>query len=206
MKIVYGTGNKEKLLQMEKIIKVNDFDVELFSLKDINFNEEIIEDGETFEENSKIKATALRNYCNKNNFNECIILTDDSGLCVDALNGAPGVYSARYAGDHAPQDVTLNKLMDNLKDFKGAEKRKASFTCVLTASLPDGTYIVSKGETHGHIKEQIGKLGGLTYEPVFVPEGFDKPISEMSIEEFKKLRNHRVIAMTEIFKKLKEII
>ena len=110
MKILYGTGNKEKLNQMNKIIKVNNFNAEIMSLKDIGFNEDIIENGETFEENSKIKAVAIRKFCEENNLHDVIIVTDDAGICVDSLNGRPGVYSARYAGDHAPQDITLNKL------------------------------------------------------------------------------------------------
>ena len=88
MKIIYGTGNKEKLKQVEEFFKDNNINVELLSLKDINFNGEIIENGETFEENSLIKAKAIKAFCNKNNINE-IILTDDAGLCVDALNGKP---------------------------------------------------------------------------------------------------------------------
>ena len=203
MKIIYGTGNVEKIKQMEKIIKINNFDVELLSIKDINFNEDIIEDGKTFEENSKIKADAIRKFCNSNGYGDYIIITDDAGLCVDKLNGAPGVYSARYAGDHAPQDVTLKKLLDNMKEYTNMEDRTAKFVCVLTASLPDNTYIVSRGETKGKIALSVRKYGGLTFEPIFIPDGFDKPLGEMNIEEFAKVKNHRDLAMIDIFEKLK---
>ena len=87
MKILFGTGNAGKLEQMKEIIKLNNFDVDIISLKDINFNEEIVEDGKTFEENSAIKAKAIKEFCTKNNIEERIILTDDSELCVDKLNG-----------------------------------------------------------------------------------------------------------------------
>lgn len=204
MKILYGTGNKEKLNQMDKIIKVNNFDAKIISLKDIGFDKDIVEDGETFEENSKIKAVAIREFCEKNNLHDVVIVTDDAGICVDALNGRPGVYSARYAGDHAPQDITLNKLLTEMKDVK-KENRTAEFVCVLTASLPNGEYLVSRGEVKGKVAEKHGKLGGLTYEPVFIPDGFDKPMSEMSLEEFAKVKNHRDIAMIDLFTKLQEM-
>lgn len=204
MKILYGTGNKEKLNQMNKIIQVNDFDAEIIGLKDIGFNKDIIEDGETFEENSKIKAVAIREFCEENNLHDFIIVTDDAGICVDALNGRPGVYSARYAGDHAPQDITLNKLLEEMKEVK-LDDRTAQFVCVLTASLPNGEYIVSRGETKGSVAIECGTLRGLTYEPVFIPQGFNKPMSEMSIEEFAKVKNHRDIAMINLFTQLQEM-
>lgn len=205
MKILYGTGNKEKIKQMNKIITVNNFDAEIMGLKDIGFDKDIIEDGETFEENSKIKAVAVREFCKKNNLNDVIIITDDTGMCVDQLDGRPGVYSARYAGDHAPQDITLNKLLNEMKEYTNMEDRGAEFVCVLTASLPNEEIIVSRGEIKGKVAINAGKLGGLTYEPVFIPDGFDKPMSEMSMEEFAKVKNHRDIAMINIFKKLQEM-
>ena len=202
--MLYGTGNKEKLNQMNKIIKVNNFNAEIMSLKDIGFNEDIIENGETFEENSKIKAVAIRKFCEENNLHDVIIVTDDAGICVDSLNGRPGVYSARYAGDHAPQDITLNKLLEEMKDVE-MENRNAEFVCVLTASLPNGEYIVSRGETKGKVATELGTLKGLTYEPAFIPEGFNKPMSEMSIEEFAQVKNHRDTAMIKLFTKLQEL-
>lgn len=204
MKILYGTGNKEKLNQMNKIIKVNNFNAEIMSLKDIGFNRDIVEDGETFEENSKIKAKAIREFCKENDLQDVIIITDDAGICVDALNGRPGVYSARYAGDHAPQDITLNKLLTEMKNVK-MENRNAEFVCVLTASLPNGEYIVSRGETKGKVAIELGTLRGLTYEPVFIPNGFNKPMSEMSLEEFAQVKNHRDTAMINLFTKLQEL-
>lgn len=205
MRILYGTGNKEKILQMKKIIQINGFDVEIIGLKDINFNKDIVEDGKTFEENSRIKAQAIRNFCNQNGYNDVVIITDDAGLCVDKLNGEPGVYSARYAGDHAPQKVVLEKLLNNMSDYKNESERSAQFVCVLTASLPNGEFIVSRGESKGIVAKQMGKLGGLTYEPIFVPVGFDKPLSEMSVEEFAEVKNHRDLAMIDMFNKLKSL-
>ena len=125
MKIIYGTGNKEKIRQVQDFLKAVNMKMDIVSLKDIGFTEDIEENGTTFEENSMIKAKAVKQYCDNKNIHE-IIVTDDSGLCVDSLNGAPGVYSARYAGDHAPQDVVLNKLLDEMKDVEEG-KRTAKF-------------------------------------------------------------------------------
>ena len=135
MKILFGTGNLAKLEQMKEIIKLNNFDVDIISLKDIDFNEDIVEDGKTFEENSEIKARAIKEFCKKNNIDDRIILTDDSGLCVDKLNGEPGVYTARYAGEHPTQIENITKLLDNMKQYTNMEDRTCKFVTVLTAIL-----------------------------------------------------------------------
>lgn len=202
MKIIYGTGNKEKIKQVQDYLKVTDLDIEIVSLKDIGFNEEIEETGSTFEENSMIKAKAIKSYCNKNNINE-IIVTDDAGLCVDALNGEPGVYSARYAGDHAPQEVAINKLLDNMKEIKG-EKRTATFVCVLTAILPNGEEIVVRGETKGLIAEKPGTMGKLTFGPIFIPEGFNCVMNDLKEEDLGT--THREKALIQLVDRLKEMI
>lgn len=198
MKIIYGTGNKEKLAEIKTLFANHKIETEILSLKDIRFNEEIDENGKTFEENSMIKVKAIKEFCNKNSINE-IIITDDAGLCVDALNGAPGVHSARYAGDHAPQEVTLNKLMNAMKDVP-EEKRTAHFVCVLTAMLQNGEIIVAKGITDGSIAMKIGTMGGLTYCPVFIPKGTNKVMNDLSDEE--KEQTHREKAFKKLIKKL----
>ncbi len=198
MKIIYGTSNVNKIAEIKKLFKNHKIEAEILSLKDIGFNTEIDENGTTFEENSLIKANAVKEFCNKNNINE-IIITDDAGLCVDGLNGRPGVHSARYAGDHAPQAVTLNKLMDEMKDIP-QEKRKAQFVCVLTALLPNGEKVVAKGITKGSIAEKIGTMGGLTFCPVFIPEGNTKVMNDLTDEE--KEHTHREKAFKELIKKL----
>lgn len=203
MQIIYGTGNIGKLNQVRSFFKINKVNMEILSLKDIGFSEDIVENGKTFEENSMIKAEAIKKFCDKKDIN-AIIITDDAGLCVDALNGEPGVYSARYAGDHAPQEKVLEKLLNNLKDIP-IEKRTAKFICVLTAILPNGEKIVSKGESEGYISEKIGPLGRLTYGPLFMPKGINKVMNEMSEEEVAKFHSHRQVALTNLIKKLKDI-
>lgn len=199
MKIIYGSSNKAKLQEVKDFFKNNNIDVEVLSLKDIDFNEEIEENGQTFEENSLIKANAIKEFCNKKQINE-IIITDDAGLCVDALGGRPGVYSARYAGDHASQEETLAKLLNEMKDIRD-ENRTAQFVCVLTAILKDGQVIVARGETKGKIAKKPGPMGKLTYGPVFIPDEFGKVMNELAPEQLK--HTHREKALQELLSKLK---
>lgn len=201
MKIIYGTGNKAKVNEVKSFLGYKNLDVEVISLKDIGFDEEIEENGDTFEENSLIKAKAIKKFCDKNNINE-IIITDDAGLCVDALNGAPGVHSARYAGDHAPQEITINKLLKEMANVE-KEKRTARFVCVLTAIMADGKTIVCKGTTEGSIAEKPGPMGKLTYGPIFIPKDFGKVMNELNEEEL--LVTHREKALNQLIEKLKEL-
>ena len=201
MKMIYGTSNLNKLEDIKSIIKAHNADIEAISLKDIGFSDEIIENGNTFEENSEIKARAVKKFCENNNIEYDIITTDDAGLCVDCLNGEPGVYSARYAGEHATQEEILNKLL-NAIEKTGDTKRKAKFVCVLTSFLKDGRKIVSKGECNGKIVKTVTKLGGLTYSPVFIPDGYEVPMSELNAEEYEKAHNHRDKAFVELLSQI----
>ena len=194
MKIIYGTSNKEKIAQVKDYLNYKNINIEIISLKDIGFNVDIKEDGTTFEENSLIKARAIKAFCDKNNIREAI-LTDDTGLCVDALNGEPGIYSARYAGDHASQMDCITKVLNKMKDIKD-ENRTAKFVCVLTLMMPDGTVKVAKGETLGRIVKTPGPLGKLTYGPIFIPDGFEKTMNELTEEELGE--THREKALKEL--------
>lgn len=199
MEIIYGTGNRAKVEAMKKILRENNYEMKLDTLKDIGFNEEIIEDGTTFEENSEIKARAIENYCKKNNIKNRIIITDDAGLCIDKLNGEPGIYTARYAGENPTQIENINKVLNNMKNYQDQEDRTATFVCVLTAIIIDtGEKIVARGECKGSIAKEHGKLGGLTYSPIFIPEGFTVPMSEMPEEKYAAVHNHRDLAMKKL--------
>ena len=203
MKMIYGTSNANKVKDIQAIIEANGEKWNVISLKDIGFSEEIEENGKTFEENSEIKAKAVKEFCDKNNIEYDIITTDDAGLCVDCLNGEPGVYSARYTGSHsASQEEILNKLLQNIEKT-GDRERKAKFVCVLTSFLKDGSEIVSKGECLGTIAQDIKKLGGLTFSPVFIPNGYNVPMSELSAEEYENAHNHRALAFLQLLDELK---
>ena len=200
MKIIYGSGNKAKIEKVVNFFKANKINIEVLSLKDIGFDREIIEDGKTFEENSLIKAKAIKEFCNEKNINE-IIVTDDAGLCVDALDGRPGVYSARYAGDHASQEETINKLLNELQDVP-QDKRTATFVCVLTCILKNGENFSVRGITKGSIAQRPGLMGKLTYGPIFVPEKFGKVMNELTQEELGE--THREKALKELVNKIEK--
>ena len=193
MKIIYGTTNLNKIKEMQALLKPYNF--ELLSLKDINFSEEIEENGTTFLENSLIKAKAILNFCQDNNL-KYPILTDDAGLCVKVLDNRPGVYTARYAGDHAKQEVVINKLLTELKDQKD---RSATFFCALTFIYQD-KIIQVEGYKEGKIATKIGKLGGFTFGPIFIPSGYQKPYNELT-----NFETHRHDAVNKLIKKLEEL-
>lgn len=199
MKVIFGTTNQGKIDQVKGFMEYKKIDMEFISLKDIGFNEDIIENGETIEENSLIKAKAIKEFCDKNNINE-VIVTDDAGLFVDALDGEPGVHTARYAGDHAPQIECINKLLTELKDVPD-EKRGATFACVLTAILRNGEVISCRGETRGKIVRVPGTMGKLTYGPVLQPDGLDRVINDLTEEELGL--THRDKAWLELVNKIK---
>ncbi|MCI8965284.1 MAG: non-canonical purine NTP pyrophosphatase [Clostridia bacterium] len=204
MKIIYGTTNNAKYIALKKIFKNLKIDVDIETLKDIGFEGEIIEDGKTFEENSEIKALAIKKFCDDKNIKGRIIITDDSGLCVDILNGEPGVYSARYASENATQEEILQKLLKNMEKEQDLDKRTANFVSVLTAILENGEKIVARGECLGRIATKYNMLGGLTYAPVFIPEGFSKPMVEMDEKEYAESHNHREKAVRILIEEFKK--
>ena len=180
-KIVLASNNSKKIKEIKDIL--NGLEYEVYSLNDMDINIDVEEDGITFEENSKKKATEIYSYLKKRGEDNFLVLADDSGLEVDSLNGAPGVYSARYAGEHGNDYKNNIKLLEEMKGFKG-DDRKARFVCVI--SLVD-----ENGETEG----------GFGYDPLFFYEGFNKTFGEASSEE-KNAISHRGNAL----KKLKEIL
>lgn len=205
MKIIYGTTNKGKVESIKKIVKAHRFDAEIYTNKDIGFDKEIVEDGKSFEENSEIKARAIEKFCKENNIIDKIIITDDAGLCIDKLNGAPGIYTARYARENPTQIENINKVLENLKAYPNKKDRSCRFVCVLTAILPTGEKLVSRGECKGTIALKHGRLGGITYGPIFIPDGFNKPMGDMDEKEYTSVHNHRDIAMSDIVAKLKKL-
>lgn len=161
--------------------------INLLSLYDIGFNEEIAETAVTIEGNALLKAKTIAGKFNTNCF------ADDSGLLVDALNGAPGVYSARYAGTQKNDRDNINKLLTELKDV---ENRKAHFKTVMALVL-DGKEFIFEGIVNGRITSDLHGSNGFGYDPVFMPDGFSKTFAEMSLEE-KNSISHRKIALKKL--------
>ena len=184
--VVLASRNRGKLRELERLLADELGDViVLKSLDDIGFGEEIEENGTTFAENALIKAGAVaaRGF---------IALADDSGLCVDALGGAPGVYSARYAGEHG-DDAANNALL--LENLKGQDDRSAAFVSVFACVFPDGSDpIVAKGCASGEILWAPRGDGGFGYDPLFYVASLGKTFAELTAEE-KNTISHRGIAV-----------
>lgn len=195
MKFVLASNNKKKIAELKAILSSLLPGCEVLSLKDIGYTAEIEENGQTFEENSLIKARVPASLGH-------IGVADDSGLCVDALDGAPGVYSARYSGggDQANIDKLLSEL-ENVPD----EKRGAKFVCVISAVFPDGKTVTARGEAHGVILRQRRGEDGFGYDPVFYSTDLQKTFAEAEGEEKNKV-SHRGRALAAFCEKLKGIL
>jgi XTP/dITP diphosphohydrolase len=189
MNIVLATRNKKKIEEIKKIFTPMGTASRIYTLDDFPAMEEVEEDGDTFEDNAVKKARYIAGATGMS------ALADDSGLEVDALNGAPGVYSARYAGEDADDRANNEKLLNALKDVPG-EKRGAQFVCCIA--------LVSKSETktfNGYVRGRIGTEprgdNGFGYDPIFYPEGSDKTFAEMSDKD-KNAISHRANALREL--------
>ena len=195
MKFVLASNNKKKIAELCTILSSLMPDCEVLSLSDIGYTDEIEETGDTFEENSKIKASvpASLGY---------IGVADDSGLCVDALDGAPGVHSARYSGGGDAENI--KKLLHELENVPD-EKRGAKFVCVMTAVFPDGKVISARGEAHGMILREKRGDDGFGYDPVFYSTDLNKTFAEALPDEKNKV-SHRGRALALFSAKLKGII
>lgn len=203
MKIVFATTSKRKLEDIKEVIKKNSFDIEVLTLEDIGWNlGEIEETGLTLEENSKIKALAAYNFCQQRGLNH-LIVADDSGLFVEALNGEPGVYTARYADSELEKDSSLpeyecaNKLLRNLAGFSN---RSAFYRCVVTAIYPDGEMLEETAITKGTIANEInGPIIKPYLYTVFIPQGYDKTFNNLTADELYS--TYRFFALESILKK-----
>ena len=180
MKIVFATNNTHKLDEIRKISKNQ---LEILSLTDINCHEDIPETGDTLQENALIKAQYVKDKFGLDSF------ADDTGLEVEALDNAPGIYSARFAGENCDSEDNMRKL---LHDLEGVENRKARFRTVI-ALLLNGEKHYFEGEITGEIIDAKRGNNGFGYDPIFMPNGYDKTFGELS-EEIKNKLSHRAIA------------
>ncbi len=185
-KLVFATNNLHKLKEVSAIL--ND-KIELLSLNDIHCHTDIPETADTLEGNAFLKAQFVHTHYGINCF------ADDTGLEVEALNGKPGVYSARYAGDAHNSEANMLKL---LQDMEGKENRKAQFRTVISLILNEDTYQF-EGIIKGRIIEEKRGLSGFGYDPVFIPEGYDKTFAELG-DDIKNKISHRAQAVDKLCK------
>ncbi|MDS0528523.1 XTP/dITP diphosphatase [Clostridium sp. SHJSY1] len=195
-KIVVASNNEHKISEIKQIL--NGLDFEIKSLKEEDIYIEVEEDGKTFEENAKKKATEIADFLNKRGEKNFVVLADDSGLEVEYLNGAPGIYSARYSGEHGNDEENNKKLLEELREVP-KEKRGAKFICAVALMCSDNIYIYVRGEVEGIIMEKLSGNEGFGYDPLFFYKPLNKTFSELTADEKNKI-SHRGVAL----KKLKE--
>ena len=192
-KIIFATGNKDKMREIREIMA--DCDVEITSMKEAGIDVDIVEDGTTFEENALIKARAIAVHT------DAIVLADDSGLEIDALNKEPGVYSARYMGEDTDYHIKNHSLIQRLEGVPD-EQRTARFVCAIAMAAPDGTVKTVQGTMEGRIGYEEKGENGFGYDPIFFLPEYGCTSAELSMEEKNKI-SHRGKALRAIKDELK---
>ena len=182
-KLFLATGNKKKIKEISEILE----GYEILSINDGYTIPDVVEDRDTFEGNSQKKALEIAKAVGMP------VIADDSGLCVEALGGAPGIYSARYSGENATDETNNIKL---IQELKGKEDKSAKFVCVITLAKPNGEYHSFRGEVEGIIVEKPGGTDGFGYDPHFYIEKYGKTFAE--IPEIKKEISHRAKALKKL--------
>jgi XTP/dITP diphosphohydrolase len=193
-KIIFATGNEGKMKEVRMILA--DLDAEILSLKEAGVTADVEENGTTFEENAVIKAREIMKVTNT------IVLADDSGLEVDALNKEPGIYSARYMGHDTSYHIKNQSLIDRLEGKEGKE-RSARFVCAIAAAFPDGRILTTRGTMEGQIGYEEHGDNGFGYDPIFYLPEYGCYSGELPLEEKNKL-SHRGKALRLMKEKLKK--
>ena len=197
-RIVFATGNAGKIREIREILA--DMSLEVVSMRDAGISADIEENGTTYEENALIKARAVAAFTGKDD----IVMADDSGLEIDYLDGEPGVYSARYLGETTPYSIKNRNLIERLAGVPD-EQRTARFVCAITAVLPDGRELVTRGTIEGRIGYEEKGKGGFGYDPIFQVPEFGKSTAELTEEE-KNAVSHRGRALRAMKEELKKYI
>ena len=196
MRIIFATGNEGKMREIRMIMA--DLGLEILSMKEAGLFADVDENGTTFEENAVIKEKAIAALCND------IVLADDSGLEVDALNKEPGVYSARYMGEDTSYRIKNANIIERLAGVP-EEERTARFVCAIAAVLPDGKVLECKAAMEGRIGYEERGENGFGYDPIFMLPEYGKSTAEISSEEKNEL-SHRGKALRMMKEKLQEVL
>ena len=202
MKIVFATGNKNKMKEIRKIL--GGLGMEIQSMAEVGVEGDVEENGSSFAENSMIKARAVAEELKAKGDLDSIVLADDSGLEVDYLNGEPGIYSARYMGHDTPYSEKNAAIIERLEGVKD-EDRTARFVCAIAAVLPDGKELSTLGKMEGRIGYKIAGENGFGYDPIFFLPEYGKTSAEISEDE-KNAISHRGKALRSMAELLGENI
>ena len=196
--LILGTRNQKKLAELQRILEATGVDVSVTGLSEYPDMPEVAETGATFTENALLKARAVVAYTG------IPAVGEDSGLCVDALNGMPGVLSARWAGRHGDDEANLRLVLAQLADV-AADRRSAHFACVAALVLPSGEEHITEGTVSGRINDAPRGTNGFGYDPIFVPVSSDLTTAEMS-EEAKDAISHRGRALRALAPVIAELL
>ena len=199
--IIFATGNKNKMIEIRMILA--DLGCKILSQKEAGIQADVVEDGQTVEENALIKATTIADIARKMpEYKNAVVLADDSGLEIDALNKEPGIYSARYMGEDTSYDIKNQALIDRLEGVPD-EKRTARFVCAIAAALPDGSTEVVRGTMEGRIGYEITGENGFGYDPICYLPQFGCSSAELEPEKKNEL-SHRGEGLRKMRKVLEE--
>ena len=192
MRIVIATGNKDKVREINELLEGTDF--EAVSMKEIGINPDIVEDADTFEGNALIKAKTVHELTGD------YVMADDSGLCIDALGGAPGVYSARFCGEDSTYEEKFKKIYEMLADVP-KDKWTARFVCAIAVVRPDGSEFTVRGEVEGLLLDHTQGENGFGYDPIFFVPEFGMTTAQMD-PEVKNSISHRGKALNAMVARL----
>ena len=201
-RLVIASNNEGKIKEIKRVLA--SLPVEVLSLKDMGLDIDVEEDGLTFEDNAKKKSVEIYKELIKRNESNFIVMSDDSGLEVDYLNGEPGVFSARYAGEHGNDKKNNEKLLLNLAGVSD-DNRKARFVCQLALINDKNKYRTVRGTVDGYILEEEKGNGGFGYDPLFFYKPLNKSFGELTMEEKNEI-SHRGVALQKVKEIIKELL
>lgn len=194
--VIIASNNKNKIKEIKEILK--DYKFSILSQSEAGIDIDVEENGQTFMENAYKKAAEIHKLKNGS-----MVIADDSGLAVEALNGAPGIYSARFAGEHGNDSKNNEKLLEMLKGVP-FEKRKAKFICAIVFIIDDNNIIKVQGEVEGYIAEKEAGKDGFGYDPLFYMPKYNKTFAEITSDE-KNSISHRAIALKRLLEEIKRL-
>lgn len=201
VEIVFATGNEGKMREIRAIL--GNMELKICSMKEAGLAPDIEENGTTFAENALIKAQAVADaLAAQEKTRACVVMADDSGLEIDALNGEPGVYSARYLGEETPFSEKSEDLLRRLKDVPERE-RSARFVCAIAAVFPDGETVITRGVIEGRIGYELRGDNGFGYDPIFYLPEYGRTAAELTDEEKNRI-SHRSRALELMKEELKK--
>lgn len=202
MKLIVASNNQHKIKEIKEII--SDLNIEVYSLKECNIDIDVVEDGKTFKENAYKKAKEIKDYLLESGESRFIVMSDDSGLEVEYLNNEPGVFSARYAGEHGNDKKNNEKLLKNLEEVK-EENRKAEFVCSIALISWEGKELFVEGRCQGVIAHQEEGNEGFGYDPIFYIPKLNKTFAQLSSEE-KNAISHRGLALKDLKNNIHKVL